>query len=471
MNRKDCIDWKGLETYLSAEVVVCGGGSAGAFAAIAAAREGADVLLVESQGYLGGSAVGALVMPYMTVRVPGEPRCSGLHNELDNRIRAYHQEKHIQNSFDPIIHGILLEQMCRESGVRILLHACVCGAKTEEGMSLGSPASGKSKRICAIVVACKDGIRKIEGKIFIDGTGDGSLSVLAGAGFEAGNPKTGANQPMSLRYFVGGVNKETLGRFLDSLGDPDNARSGKSGGGLFGCVVERRDSALKPIFLQAVAEGDLWEQSMAYWTMFEIPGRKDEVAFNNPEFFDLTDACDPLQLTELQLRGRAFIYKELAFYKKYFKGFENAYISAISIVPGIRESRRIHTKYRLTAMDVLGQRKFKGCISQCNYPVDVHGSEELFREDLPAGDPQKPWYEIPYDCLVGADLENLLVAGRCIGADFVAQSSIRIQICCHSMGEAAGIAAAMCSTKSLLPGQVSGEEVAERMRERGADFV
>ncbi len=103
--------------------------------------------------------------------------------------------------------------------------------------------------------------------------------------------------------------------------------------------------------------------------------------------------------------------------------------------------------------------------------MDVHGSEELFREDLPAGDPKKPWYEIPYDCLVGADLENLLVAGRCIGADFVAQSSIRIQICCHSMGEAAGIAAAMCSTKSLLPGQVSGEEVAERMRERGADFV
>lgn len=455
----NCINWDSIPAYLSADVVVCGGGSAGAFAAMAAAEEGADVLLVESQGYLGGSAVGALVMPYMTVRVPGEPRCSRFHNELDRRIRAYHQEKHIGNSFDPVIHGILLEEMCRESGVRILLHACVCGVQKEKD------------RICAVAAACKDGIRKIEGKIFIDCTGDGSLSVLAGAGYDAGHPKTGVNQPMSLRYFVDGVDKEALGEFLDSFGDPDNARSGKAGGGLFGCVLERRESALKPLFLQAIEAGDLDRQSMAYWTMFEIPGRRDGLAFNNPEFFDLTDACDPLQLTELQMRGRAFIRRELEFYKKYLKGFDDAYISSVSVVPGIRESRRIHTKYMLTGMDVLGQKKFPGAISQCNYPVDVHGGADLFQDDLPEGDPKKPWYEIPYDCLVSADLDNLLVAGRCIGADFVAQSSIRIQICCHSMGEAAGIAAALCTERKELPGRLAGEEVAERMKERGADFL
>lgn len=286
-----CVKWEELPVYLNADIVVCGGGSAGAFAAMAAAKEGRDVLLVESEGYLGGSAVGALVMPYMTVRVPGEPRCSYLHQELDRRIREYHKEKHIPNSSDPVIHGILLEQMCRESGVRILFHAKVCGVDRGKG------------KIRAIAVACKDGIRKIAGKIFIDGTGDGSLAVLAGAGYKAGHPKTGVNQPMSLRYIIDGVDKAPLGEFLDSLGDPDNARSGKAGGGLFGCVVERRDSALKPLFTQAVAKGDLDEQSMAYWTMFEIPGRGDAVAFNNPEFFDLTDACDPLQLTELMMRG------------------------------------------------------------------------------------------------------------------------------------------------------------------------
>ena len=120
---------------------------------------------------------------------------------------------------------------------------------------------------------------------------------------------------------------------------------------------------------------------------------------------------------------------------------------------------------------MLGQRKFDGCISQCNYPVDVHGGEGLFQDDLPEGSPDRPWYEIPYDCLVSADLENLLVAGRCIGADFVAQSSIRIQICCHSMGEAAGIAAAMCLEQGKLPGGLKGEEISGRMKRQGADYI
>lgn len=458
MGEQNCINWDELDTYLSADVVVCGGGSAGVFAAIAAANEGAEVLLVESQGGLGGSAVGALVMPYMTVRIPGEPRCSYLHLELDRRVKDYYGEKYVKNSSDPMIFGIILEQMCRESGAKVLFHATVCGARVENG------------RISAVGVACKDGIRKIEGKVFIDCTGDASLAVLAGAGYTQGHPKTGVNQPMSLRYMVDGVDMETFGDFLDGLGDPGNT-SGRGGGSLYAAVWNKTECNLKSVFREAIANGDLTEQDMAYWQMFQIPGRKKGLALNNPEFFDLTDATDPMQLTEVQLRGKAFIYRQLMFYKKYFKGFDDAYISNIAPMVGIRESRRIRAKYELTGRDLLGQKKFPGCISQCNYPVDVHGGADLFQDDLPEGDPEKPWYEIPYDCLVSADLDNLLAAGRCVGADFVAQSSIRIQICCHSMGEAAGIAAAMSVDRNVLPGQIAGQEVSGRMKERGADFI
>lgn len=458
MGKQNCINWDALETYLKADVVVCGGGSAGVFAAIAAANEGAEVLLVESQGGLGGSAVGGLVMPYMTVRIPGEPRCSYLHNQLDRRVEAYFREKYVKNSSDPMIFGIILEQMCTESKVKTLFHATVCGAEVEDG------------RIRAIGVACKDGIRKVEGKVFIDCTGDASLAVMAGAGYTQGHPRTGVNQPMSLRYLVDGVDMEVFGDFLDSFGDPGTT-SGRGGGSMYAAVWNKTEGALKPLFREAIANGDLTEQDMAYWQMFQIPGRKKGLAFNNPEFFDLTDACDPMQLTEVQLRGKAFIYRQLLFYKKYFKGFDDAYISNIAPMVGVRESRRIRAKYELTGMDLLGQKKFPGCISQCNYPVDVHGGADLFQDDLPEGDKEKPWYEIPYDCLVSADLENLLAAGRCVGADFVAQSSIRIQICCHSMGEAAGIAAAMSVDRNVLPGQLTGEEVAGRMKERGADFI
>lgn len=457
--KSDGIQWDGLDTYLNADVVVCGGGSAGVFAAVAAAREGADVLLVESQGGLGGSAVGGLVMPYMTVRIPGEPRCSYLHKELDRRVEEYHKEKYVKNSCDPIVFGIIQEQMCAESKVKMLFHATVCGAKVE------------NRQIRAIAVACKDGIRKIEGKRFIDCTGDASLAVLAGAGYEQGHPKTGVNQPMSLRYMVDGVDMEAFKDFLDTYDDPASAYSGRKGGGLYAAVWNKTEGALKPLFREAIANGDLTEQDMAYWQMFKIPGRENGLALNNPEFFDLTDATDPLQLTEVQLRGKAFILRQLMFYKKYFKGFDDAYISNIAPMVGIRESRRIHAKYELKGIDLLGQKKFAGCISQCNYPVDVHGGADLFQDDLPEGDPEKPWYEIPYDCLVSADVDNLLAAGRCAGADFVAQSGIRIQICCHSMGEAAGIAAAMSLDREVLPGRLAGEEVRGRMVEHGAEFI
>lgn len=382
--KKEAICWDALETYLSADVVVCGGGTAGVFAAIAAAGEGAEVLLVESQGGLGGSAVGGLVMPYMTVRIAGEPRCSYLHKELDRRVSAYHGQDYVENSSDPMVMGILLEQMCMEKGVRMLFHAAVCGAETVGG------------KIRAIAAACKDGIRKIEGKVFIDCTGDASLAVLAGAEYEQGHPKTGVNQPMSLRYMVDGVDMEVFGAFLDSFGDPASATSGKEGGGMYAAVWRKTEGALKDVFREAIANGDLTEQDMAYWQMFRVPGRKKGLAFNNPEFFDLTDATDPMQLTEVQTRGKAFIFRQLQFYKKYFKGFDDAYISNIAPMVGIRESRRIRAKYKLTGMDLLGQKKFAGCISQCNYPVDVHGGIDLFQDELPEGDPKEPWYEIPY---------------------------------------------------------------------------
>ena len=167
-------NWDEMPVYLSAEVVVCGGGTAGAFAAIAAAKEGADVLLVESLGGLGGSAVGGLVLPMMPLHIKGEPKASFVHHELEKRMQEYGASTDDGACFDPLILGAVLEQMCVDSGVKLLFHSNVCGAKTEDG------------QIKYIFVACKDGVRKIEGKIFIDCTGDATLGVLAGAQYEAG---------------------------------------------------------------------------------------------------------------------------------------------------------------------------------------------------------------------------------------------------------------------------------------------
>lgn len=459
--------WDGFATWLEAEVVVCGGGTAGAFAAIAAAMEGAGVLLIEAMGGLGGTPVAGLVVPMMTVRMTEaraegepEPRCSYLDHELTRRLDGYGAQMREGYDFDPLVLGAVLEQMCQDSGVKLLLQATVCGAEQKDG------------RISAIYVACRDSVHKIEGKVFVDCTGDGALAVAAGAGFEAGQPRTGINQPMSLRYMVGGVDLDKLGAFFDSFPMDWSAYSARKGErNIYAAVSRNGKGALQPLFRQAMENGDLIAQDLEYWQLFGVVGRDDTIALNNPEFFDYTNAADPLQLTAVLLEGKKAILRQLKFYRKYFPGCENAYVSAIASMVGIRESRRVHTKYELTAHDLLSQKKFPDHISQANYPVDIHGMDNLFLDDKPEGDAGKPWYEIPYGCLVARDSDNLLVAGRCAGADFVAQSAIRIQVCCRSMGEAAGIAAAMVLRVGVAPAQLDGVRVRERMVELGADFI
>lgn len=116
MDKREIIDIKGLPVYLQADVVVCGGGTAGVFAAVAAAKEGVSVLLVEALGGLGGSAVNGLVLPMMSVHMKEEPRCSYLHQDMMKHLEAYLPDRINENSFDPLILGAVLEQMCTEMG-------------------------------------------------------------------------------------------------------------------------------------------------------------------------------------------------------------------------------------------------------------------------------------------------------------------------------------------------------------------
>lgn len=96
------------------------------------------------------------------------------------------------------------------------------------------------------------------------------------------------------------------------------------------------------IFDKALENGDITPEDRVYWQGFQIPGRKGSIAFNNPEFFDYTDGTNPEHLTKIQLDGKKRILGQLNFYKKYFKGFEDAYISEIAPMVGVRESRNVY---------------------------------------------------------------------------------------------------------------------------------
>ena len=364
-------------------------------------------------------------------------------------------------AFAPTVLMVALEELCAEAGVQLLYHTFISDVLVENGT------------VKAIVAANKSGTVVIAGDIFIDCTGDGDVSVLAGAQYTKGNPETGKNQPISLRYIVSGVDIPALGEFFKSeIERTGIARDCSYTPPLSVYAACCGDGAtLSDIFKRAIAAGDLTVEDHLYWQMFNIPGRNDSIAFNNPEFFEDLDGTNPDTLTKTQVAGKKAIYRQLAFYKKYMKGFENAYIADIAAMVGIRESRNITTEYVLTGADLLSRKKFDDAFCQSNYPVDIHGYTLEFVSRFKPAEDARPYYEIPYGSLVVKGFENLLVAGRCLGAEFLAQSSLRIQPCCRSAGEAAGIAAALALDAKIPAREVDGRKVRKIMEDRGAVYA
>lgn len=453
---------KELKLFASADIVVCGGGTAGAFAAIAAAEQGADVLLIEQFGSLGGTATNGLVVPVMHSHIDGDPGSSYLTLKLAARLSAKGKASGTNGrDFDPMALAFELEKMCTEAGVKLLYHTFIADVIK----------SGDD--IVSLVIANKAGLSRVDGKIFIDATGDGDVSVLAGAEYSKGNPETGFNQPVSLRYIVSGIDKKALGEFAKAHEAEKGITNGRTSYVppyyFYSAVTSSGVWTFTDIFDEAIANGDLTEQDKCYWQVFTMPGRNDSLAFNNPEFFDDCDATDPEQMTRIQVRGKEAIARQMAFYKKYLKGFDNAYVSDIAAMVGVRESRNIVCDHVLTAVELLAKAKFDDAIAQSNYPVDIHGKQLNCKMVPPVDD--KPFYEIPYRALIVKGIGNLMVAGRCLGAEFLAQSSLRVMLSVRSSGEAAGIGSAMALKNSVSVHDINGADVRSEMISRGAVFV
>lgn len=445
---------RSIPVFDRAQVLVTGGGTAGVLAAVAAARAGMDVLLVESYGALGGSATMAQVTPMMSLHMQDAPDCSGISAEIDRRMAAlgFGVAEGGTVWFDPEMLKFVLEELALEAGVRLLYHTAVVDAVVRDGA------------ICGVIVENKAGRGVIEAGRVIDCTGDGDVCVRAGAGFESGHPGTGRNQPISVRYQMAGIDLARFAAWLTTI-DPG-----------FSCDLPLLHTAsvwntawpLVSVFQKALDEGLLtWEDGL-YWQVFGIPGKPDMLAFNCPEIFDGVNGVDPQDLTQAQITARKAILRQARFYRATFPGFEQAYVAGVAPMVGVRESRRITCRYRLSDEDVLLRCKFPDHVARSNYPVDVHGAQLENRELGGRTADPLPWYEIPFGCLVVADVDNLLVAGRCIGASFMAQASLRVQPTVRALGEAAGIGAALSLERGVSPAQIDGAEVRALMVAHGA---
>jgi len=433
------------------DVVVLGAGTAGSAAAIAAADSGASVIVVEQFGSAGGSGSLGLVTPLMSTGIKGNPQCSYIGSEIISRLtRESAADGDNRCYFDPMMLSVVLEEMLFERGVKMLYHTMVTGVEIENGHINGVKVSNISG---TAVVRAK--------KRYIDCTGDAVVCDFAGLTTLHGDDTLHKNQPCSLRYMLGGVDTGAFWEYLTAkrgqpgLVKPENFCGAVTLGG-----AER---ALDDVFRTGLEAGELSEDDCAYWQFFTVPGRSDAIALNCPEFFDIDDIADADNQSLVEVQGKIRILKHLRFYRKHLPGFEHAHIAQIASMVGIRESRRAVTEYVLTVEDAYGWRKFEDGIAQTNYPVDIHGRSLNNRQFTRDENETRRYYEVPLRSLIVKGADNLLVAGRNVGAEFVAQSSVRVIPTCRAMGEAAGIAAAL--------GGNDGRRVRAEMIKRGAEFA
>lgn len=459
------------------DVIVVGGGTAGAIAGIAAARVGAKTLVVEALGSLGGSGTNAQVTPLMRNISSGKNLNRGITDELKQRLIARCDgavdKNNNDNWFNPEGMKFVLERMLVEAGAEVLYHTHFVATETIErrGDLHGRPLQQTEhfKNISSVVVHNKDGLSRLKAHTFIDATGDADVSVSAGVPFDAGDSE-GVHQSMSLRFILGGVDLEKLCGFL-----ADHGQAQESAKFMHFWMVWEKNSTLEPLFRQAVNDGVLLERDGDYFQGFSIPGMPGCISFNCPRIHaDLNDGANAWTLSKAQVDGKLAIDRLLNFCRKYLSGCERSFIASYAPMVGVRETRRIRGEYVLTLEDILECKKFEDAICRNHYPVDIHTprGKKLVHERTGAFPYFQPdaFHEIPYRSLIPLEISNLLVPGRCASATFEAQSAIRVQQNCHSMGEAAGLAAAWCAREGIGVREVSALELRHALIAQGANL-
>jgi hypothetical protein len=444
-----------------ADVLVIGGGPAGLGAAIGAAHAGADVILAERYGFLGGNATAALVMPLMSfhneIRAareigpgelrllpndhgPGDPVVAGPLSDLLDLLFASggaippSQETGYTVPFDPELYKLATLDLLDEAGVRFLFHAFASGV-------VGTGGAG------GVVFETKSGPLVLDAHAIVDCSGDGDVAAAAGAPYTVGRDADGLTQPMTLMFRMVEFDRARFAQYVAER--PDQWRGVH---GLWELVTAA----------EAAGELDLPREDILF---FATPHER-EVSVNSTRVSGR--GHDVWDLTRAEWRSRRQMRQIDLFLRTHVPGFEEAYDAQSGAAVGVRETRRIRGGYVLTGEDVLRARKFDDAIARGSYPIDIHAPEG--KGTVLTRLPLREAYDVPLRCLLPRGVDRLLVAGRCISGTHEAHSSYRVTPIAMATGHAAGVCAALAARDGCSPRAVHHREVQRELLRQGASL-
>ena len=419
------------------DLAVIGGGTAGFGAAVTAARQGLEVCLVEAGARIGGVMAFCPGMPWGG-GYPCGTFIGGVMEELTDRLRALDppaaeiRPSTLENFgpeivYDPDMAQIAMFGMLEEAGVECHLN------------TLAQRPVMDGARIARIDCANRHGCFALTPRLVVDCSGDGDLSAQAGVPFDLGDA-SGAMMGVTLSFLLVNAPWDVV------FADPDpyftsHARRGVADG--------RLHSDLAQLYL--------------------MRGFHRDTVFCNSVIIRDVDGRDADAIARATQEGRRRVAQLVAFLRAEVPGFSDAWMTALGPTVGVRETRKLHGLYRLSASDVAMATKFEDGIVACSNPVDdvMRGADGAMTHEA-AVEGQR-YYTLPFRCLVPEMVENLLLAGRIVSADPAAFASIRGMPQCMAMGQAAGNGAALalrggCAVQAIDPADVVAAMQAQGMR-------